>query len=221
MNPFPSYFLIGYSVIGLLDLAVMVYCPGFRLASKPLIVASLIFYTLTFHSFRSNQLFLAGLVFALAGDILLIFEGEFFFLAGLCSFLVMQVIYTIAFLQQAERITPRKFLAILALAGIAVMVLSLIKEKLGNMIVPVLLYSFTICSMVASALLRAKSLPGYHLLFAGAVLFLISDAFLAYGRFGSLLPGNSLVVMITYMTAQYVIVTSYTRSKKGYPLYRE
>lgn len=214
MNLPKKYFVIIYVIIFLCDSIVMTSLSDFRIITKPLLVISLMLYTWIYYSFSSNKLFFCGLIFALLGDIFLIFKSESYFLAGLSSFLIMQIIYAICFFRQRGHLTGSKMIFILLLLIITISVLAFIRENLDNMFIPVLVYSFTIWGMVSIAILRKKNLPGYHSLLWGALLFLISDTFLAYGAFVSSFYGLHLVVMMTYVAAQYFIVINYTKSKK-------
>ena len=95
-NQFLPYFLL----ICAADLFAMNQFEGYRYITKPLILLSLIGYFLystqtVRHKVR--WIFLAALVFAFAGDCFLIGEG--YFILGLGSFLIMQILYTVSFLE--------------------------------------------------------------------------------------------------------------------------
>ncbi len=67
--------------------------------SKPALILALIawFYSIIGFSFPS-QWFAIGLVFALAGDVLLLFQGKYF-LIGMISFMLMHIAYIAGFNQ--------------------------------------------------------------------------------------------------------------------------
>ena len=68
--------------------------------TKPLILISLIFYALFVPDERNisnRKLFMAGLGFALLGDVLLMIREADLFVPGLAAFLVMQIIIVFAF----------------------------------------------------------------------------------------------------------------------------
>jgi len=50
------------------------------------------------------------------------------------------------------------------------------------------------------------SLFSFEIVFYGAVLFLFSDSMLAYNKFVQPLPNAGLIIMASYMLAQYLIV---------------
>ena len=83
--------------------------PVGRWVTKPLIMISLAyFYYKSANKF--DKLFFAALVFALIGDSFLLFDIPNFFLFGLGSFLIMQILYSIVFLRQRAGSTNRKAL---------------------------------------------------------------------------------------------------------------
>ena len=91
-------FTIFYSIIFFLNLLFFTWLTEYRVVSKPMIMASLIGFYISSAKKQSNA-FLLAMIFALFGDIFLMFNGEEFFLIGLSCFLVMQLLYTITFLK--------------------------------------------------------------------------------------------------------------------------
>jgi len=131
---------------------------------------------------------LAGLVLGAGGDVALMFEGEKAFLAGLGSFLLGHVAYVIA----SAAVTPYQGwatpLALVPLAGAAVVTYWL-WPHLGSMRIPVLGY-VTVITLMAIGALSAQTdaralLDTTHarLLTAGALLFFVSDVFVAREKF--------------------------------------
>jgi uncharacterized membrane protein YhhN len=128
---------------------------------------------------------LAGLVLAAGGDVALAVPGERSFFVGLVLFLLGHVAYVFAC---AARVPPSAWLG----AGALVPVLTSgaafvwLAPHLGSMRVPVAAYVLTITTMVAAASSVARAGgEGSSLLFAGAVLFYLSDLSVARDRFVS------------------------------------
>lgn len=180
--------------------------------TKPSLLIALIFY---FYC-QSNGLgpktkiiTLLALVFSLLGDVLLMFVdlSPHYFMFGLVSFLVAHVCYCLVFL--IYRNPNINFLGVSALLCIyAFGLFYLLKDGLGNLLIPVIVYMIVILMMVMTAFLRQKRVPkkSFILVFIGALLFVISDSILAMNKFYMPLKFSSISIMLTYALAQYFIV---------------
>jgi uncharacterized membrane protein YhhN len=139
-----------------------------------------------------------ALVFSWAGDILLEFTGagELFFLAGLLSFMVTQILYSVIF---------AKTMGTSVTASMLPMVLPVL---VYGMRVPVIIYSLVILTMLALALIRAVSgsAEGRYLVLTGAILFVMSDSLIAISRFAHPIAGSGILIMATYITGQFLII---------------
>lgn len=131
---------------------------------------------------------LAAFLACLAGDIALMFTGKRWFVAGLASFLVGHGLLIVAFARELPSTglapgTPALLfgaLFLLAVGGYARWLL----PRTGSLKFPVLAYLTVLSAMVLVALLRSEAdVPGAAITLAGAVLFAISDAVLAYRKF--------------------------------------
>ena len=155
---------------------------------------------------------LAAMAGSWLGDVLLIGgDRPGFFIAGLAAFLIAQLAYTAAFSLSREQkkglvvSKPWYALPVLALAGAVYFYLY---PHLGAMSIPVSFYVLAISSMVLSAvnrLNRSGEKAGSWVLL-GAMSFLLSDALLAINKFVAPIPMAGFWVMLTYITAQYLIV---------------
>jgi uncharacterized membrane protein YhhN len=148
-----------------------------------------------------------GLVFALAGDVWLLWS-ERYFLPGLASFLCAHVCYIVAFRSGTQAEGFRWVL--LALAAVAAAALMYLWPGLrGGMRPAVPFYVGTITLMAALAVGRAMSrLPGGMAAAAGALLFMLSDGMLAVDRFRRPFRWSRLAVLSTYFAAQWLIALS-------------
>ena len=182
--------------------------------AKPLIMITLMSYYLLSVSERNN-FFVVALVFCWIGDVLLMFQGdEMFFIYGLVAFLSGHVLYVFSYKQMRDPesvhglLSTQKFRfsfpIILAGTGLVVVLL----PHLGELKIPVMIYALVITIMVLQALFRFgfTSKRSFTLIFVGALFFMISDSALAINKFMKPLPMASLLIMVTYMTAQYLIV---------------
>lgn len=184
---------------------------------KPLIMTFLgIYYWSSINGEDRSRAVLVAIFFSLAGDVLLMLQGsnEQFFIFGLAAFLVAHIFYIFAYrqhrleshvdeLQGVQRIRLA-FPVILAGSGLVFV----LYPSLGDLRIPVLLYTIVIVVMVLTALFRygRTNSKSYWMVFTGAVLFMISDSTIAINKF--LLPVSEaeFIVMTTYIAAQFLIV---------------
>lgn len=158
-----------------------------------------------------------GLLFAWAGDLFLLGEGDLAFLLGLGSFLVMQVCYLVAFLRVPGPGLVRAWkIALVPYLILWVLLVVLVWPGAADMRIPVLVYSGVIIAMAVAALdlvLRIPQVLAWRVA-GGALLFVVSDALIALTSFGPLTssPGTSALIMATYVAAQGLIVTGFTEA---------
>ena len=191
--------------------------------TKPLILISLIFYALFVPDERNisnRKLFMAGLGFALLGDILLMIREADLFVPGLAAFLVMQIIYCLCFLSDLPKNAMSKALQTkLPFLAMALFLYLLLLPGLSDltMKIAVAIYAYSIATMAWLALLRKKGVSGksFKLVFAGALLFMFSDSCIAINKFLIPIPYNTIWVMCTYAAAQYLIVSGYLKTKQA------
>ncbi len=160
-------------------------------------------------------IFLIGLIAALLGDIFLLFEEEQYFLFGLSSFLIMQILYTATFIKNSFVPSILKYICSIILLSLFGYYMIILWPKLEGMAIPVFIYSLVIVLMTISAMMRNQRLSGYGWVVIGAILFIISDGFIAWIKFISPLAGGGLMIMSTYLIAQYLIVIGFLKGEKN------
>ena len=184
--------------------------------TKPAVLILLIAWFTQIGGWQGSLLWFGlGLVFSLAGDVLLLFP-ERFFLPGLGAFLITHLFYILGFWQQPVVLTWAAVLPVILVGLVFWALTSRIRAGLSlhrqnNMTVPVMVYSAVISLMWLSALLTLLR-PGWLLLPAilvsvGAALFVLSDGMLAYNRFVRPISAADLLVISTYHTGQILITT--------------
>jgi uncharacterized membrane protein YhhN len=207
-------FTLVFSIIVLLELITgnIESFSQFHYFTKPLILASLIvFFWSQSHNFPKSirNITLLALLFSLAGDILLMFVdfSATFFIAGLIAFLLAHIMYILTFTKKRNK-TKSPLLIVIALLVYAIGIFYIIKNGLGDMQIPVLLYLTVILTMVAMASLRKGKVPkvSYNLVVIGALFFMISDSVLAINKFYQFFASSGIIIMFTYALAQYLIV---------------
>lgn len=152
-----------------------------------------------------NQWFAAGLVLSFFGDLFLLFQWGF--LPGLGSFLLAHIFYIICFRKLVKSKASRTFIFILSLYLIGF--IAFLYPYLNEMKFPVIVYG-----IVISLMLYFASRTGNKLLILGALLFVISDTILAVNLFMNETKLQSLLVMITYVFAQWFLVRGILKEKE-------
>jgi uncharacterized membrane protein YhhN len=198
---------IAWGVVGATWLTyLMMQVAGFegplRLVVKGMLMATLLGWVLVALGPRAPRWLVAGLAFAVLGDVLLDVRFEL----GMVGFLLMQICYIVGFLRLGAWQGLRARWPI----GVGYLIVGLganiaLGPHLGSLAIPVLVYSTAILSMAALA-----SGVGSRVGLGGA-LFVISDALIGVDKAGAGFPGRGMVVMVTYLAAQYLIATGWAR----------
>ncbi|WP_199118865.1 lysoplasmalogenase [Pedobacter sp. ASV28] len=186
-----------------------------RYLTKPLITISLmlfIWFTLRRKGRFTNKI-IAGLFFSLLGDVFLMFTqlDEIYFMLGLGAFMIAHLFYIGAFYVDCTNkieVSKRYVLPIFLVFGFVCMTYyTVLRPYLGNMKFPVLFYSFAITLMAITAALRygKTNTKSFAWILLGALMFLLSDSILAYNKFVERIEIGDLLIMITYMLAQFLI----------------
>jgi len=180
--------------------------------TKPLILISLIIFFLNQQNnldTKSKIITLAALLFSLLGDALLMFTNisSNYFIGGLLAFLMAHIMFILVFLRKKNTHKKASFLILFLLiygAGI----FYFLKDGLGELLVPVIVYMMVILTMVITAFLRNESVSkmSYNLVFLGAIFFITSDSLLALNKFYKPFKTAGILIMLTYAIAQYLIV---------------
>lgn len=152
---------------------------------------------------------LTALVCCWWGDLFLTRGGDHYFLLGLVAFLLGHVAYAAAFLVHGVRATWLAAGAMIALTA-ALPILRWLQPHLDTMRYPVYAYMAVISLMLALAI-GTRGRGGTCLILAGAVLFYVSDIFVARQRFVAPGPENSLLGLPFYYVAQVLLAGSVAR----------
>lgn len=129
-------------------------------------------------------------------------SGDAAFLLMVGFFLLAQVVYVVAFWPWVERSVLRRRRWALAPYVVAVAaLLALCMDGAGALLLPVLVYAFCLAAMGILA-------TGVNaLVWAGGAVFMVSDGLIALAAFSPVdVPHSGFFVMLTYLTAQLLIV---------------
>ena len=181
-----------------------------QITVKPLLMPSLAAYFLYSVKQKNKLAFLIviALLFSWIGDVMLMFQEikPVYFMLGLVSFLLAHIAYIFVFNKSSQNFKPKIFTYstgfLLMLFG--VLMLMLMWTGLGDLKIPVTVYTSVIMIMGISALFRKAD--GASLVLIGAILFISSDSLLALNKFYQGFEAADFWVMLTYILAQYFIV---------------
>ncbi|AUC84688.1 lysoplasmalogenase [Polaribacter sp. ALD11] len=195
-----------FLVIVVLHILGLLFYDKLAFLTKPFITISLaVIYLLSVN--KVSFWYVSALFFSFWGDTFLLFK-EAFFLFGLVSFLIAHILYIKISSNYLKKISYNKILTysipfVIAFGSIVY----LIRDNLGEMLVPVIIYGLIISAFGTLTLLnyvQQKNTENLWL-FLGALIFIISDSLLAVNKFYEAREVYGLSIMITYIVAQYLI----------------
>lgn len=146
-----------------------------------------------------------GLLFSAAGDLA---GGGGLFLWQVGFFFIAHIFYSRYFLKGAWMRPSLLFTSVILVAVVALAGIKVVShiENLSEMIF-VTAYIAIITLMCVSAIFCRKPYKGWYI--AGAILFLLSDAVIAWSRFVAPIPYRTVLVMSSYYVAQLLFGASY------------
>lgn len=186
--------------------------------AKPLLMITLFWYYAV-NAKRINKLFVAGLFFSFLGDVLLLGSGELYFILGLLFFLIAHVFYIIMVVKLLKSTKLSQVLiASIPYLLIFYFLLNILYSGLRDMKIPVIVYAITITVLGISSLslfLQNKTKTHLVLVF-GVLIFIISDSVLALNMFYKEQAIYPLLIISTYVIAQYLICRFVLLNEKKY-----
>jgi uncharacterized membrane protein YhhN len=202
-----------YALVVMLELLFIYFEHAhLRWFTKPLLMPLLMLGFYTASGKRSGTLFnliLVALFLSWAGDVLLQMKGMF--IPGLVAFLLAHIFYIAYFIRSNSRkkgLLQFQPLYTIPVVLYIILFLWLLYPYLDALKIPVTVYGITIGTMLlASINMRGRINDAAASFFIiGALLFVLSDSLLAVNLFAYSNIVLSLCVMITYASAQYLIV---------------
>ena len=190
--------------------------------TKALLLPTLIVFLLAqdgFSKFPNTKWFIIIALFgSFMGDVLLTYPD--FFILGMVAFMTTHV-FNILFFNNLNGVgepKSNKFkLFALLLTGFCVLIFFQLKDAMGGLIYPVLVYMILICAAALMAIQAGGNIQGALIskLFwlPGMLFFISSDAVLAFNKFDwsihHPIKNIGLVTMITYGIAQLLLVKGF------------
>lgn len=216
LSTYSLYAFYLFSIINLIE--QVVHTGWLDLATKPFLMIPLLLFYLSARAKKIDLLskyIVGALVFSWFGDLLLMLQGQFdgLFIFGLAAFLIAHICYIFGFRLakfHETRNTNRSFMhtRLIFLLFIGGTLIYMLYPYLGEMLVPVISYTIVIISMSVAALFRRGWTvdKSFILVYSGALLFIMSDALIAIDKFMNPIAQGRLLIMATYISAQFLIV---------------
>ncbi|NEB01305.1 lysoplasmalogenase [Streptomyces sp. SID13726] len=207
----PALLLAAFALAALVDLVSL--AAGFSVGhavAKPFLMPFLAAYAM---ASGAPRLLVAALLCGWGGDVLLLSDADPAFLAGMISFAAGHVCYLALFRAYGS---PRARVAVLAPAyatALVVTVVALWPDLPAELRVPVAGYSVLLTAMACASAVRLGAVAGL-----GGALFLLSDTLIATGVADwPQLPRPDLWIMLTYVAAQFLLVSGALRALEARP----
>lgn len=196
------------AVIALVSSDMRLWRPG-RYLFKPLAAAAFLWLALALGALDSpyGQVLFIGLLLCAAGDVLLMFEPEGAFLAGLVAFLCGHLAYAVAFYQLPLNLSGLAWTVVPALILMVGTTLWLRPHLEGVMRYAVPGYMLVITAMLLFAGMTAGQ-AGASVIILGAWGFACSDLAVARRQFINPTPLNGLWGTPLYFFSQMLIAAS-------------
>ncbi|MCF6167758.1 lysoplasmalogenase [Lutibacter sp.] len=218
MNKIKVLFFV-FIVVSVLDIIGIIFrIPILIQVFKPFILLSLlVLYAVSV--LKLNKLYVLALTFSFFGDVFLMFSGKLYFIIGLVSFLIAHLLFIKIVINQIQKHSISK--VIISIIPFLVLFLGLIlflKNSLGNLLIPVIIYGLTICTFGTVSFINYLSTKSRKslLMLIGAIVFISSDSVLAINKFYNSSHLFEVIIMITYILAQYLIFRSMVYRTKNY-----
>lgn len=217
---FRTLTIVYFAVLAVEIIALTTANTTLEMAAKPALMPILIYYFGKNTEPSSQRLTLsAALFFSWLGDVALFFDkvGGRMFVYGLAAFLIAHLFYIWFFLRvrkTAGVATRPNLIAVAAIAFYASALFTFVMPFVGEMIVPVSIYTIVISAMMISsvAALNRQTIDAGKWCVAGSALFLLSDSILAVNRFAIPFGSAPILVMLTYAVAQFLITEGARRA---------
>jgi len=205
----PIVLLAVYAVVGVVhEVAALRFWNVLRAVTKCLLMPALLaYYCVAAHG--PLVVAILAIAFSWLGDVILLGKDNInLFRLGMLAFLLSHVFYIVTLVGLTTRWHVPALIASVVVALAAEIVLPRLVKPPKGMLIPILVYGAAICTMSIFALqyaLSSQTLAAWGL-FVGSIVFIFSDAILAYFSFGKKPKHFNAITMLPYIVAQALIV---------------
>ncbi len=210
------WFILALIFAGLEAVAVSKDRPRWEYVAKPAVMACLFLWLYSTVGLQGNAFWFGlGVLFSLAGDVLLMISLDRMFLPGLIAFFLAHIAYITGFRQELAAISAWSLiLAVFIALNIGRLmrrIVGAMRVKGENMlVVPVILYGTVISVMLFAAMSTifdpAWKTGAAFFVSLGAFLFCASDAVLAWNKFVSPVENGRIWNIALYYLGQIGLI---------------
>lgn len=212
-----NFLLIAALILAALEaLALQKDRPRLETVAKPAVMIALFLWLWTSVGLNGALLWFGlGVLFSLAGDVLLMISLDRFFLAGLVAFLFAHAAYIIGLNTPIPAFSAWSLLlaVIIGINGVRVMrriLAPLAAQGQSHLRIPLLMYGMVISIMLLSAMMKLTD-TSWNALAAllvglGAFLFYMSDVILAWMKFVAPVQHGRIYNMLSYHLGQIALI---------------
>lgn len=212
-----NFLLIAALIFAALEaLALQKDLPRLETVAKPAVMIALFLWLWTSVGLSGALLWFGlGVLFSLAGDVLLMISLDRFFLAGLVAFLFAHAAYIIGLNTPIPALSAWSLLlaVIIGINGVRVMrriLAPLATQGQSRLRIPLLMYGMVISIMLLSAMMKLTD-TSWNALAAllvglGAFLFYMSDVILAWMKFVAPVQHGRIYNMLSYHLGQIALI---------------
>lgn len=172
---------------------------------KPLIMLSLIQYYISSVK-KKNNLLVTAFFLCFLGDIVLLYDKAF--ILGLIFFLMAHLFFIVVVARLLKKPTITQIVISIIPFGLIIYgFISMLKNSLGELLIPVIVYGLIISIFGAVSLLNylTKKSSSSVVLLVGVLLFIISDFALAINKFYCPHENFPILIIVSYILAQFLI----------------
>jgi uncharacterized membrane protein YhhN len=213
MNILPILALV---FAGLESLALWKKWSRLEYVAKPAVMVCLFVWLYLSTGLQGMTLwFGVGILFSLAGDVLLMLSLDRMFIFGLLAFLLAHISYLFGFQNELKQVGPWSVLLIVIISVNAVRIMRRIVASIrakgqARMVIPVILYS-SVITVVLYAAMTTISNPEWKtnasfFVSTGAFLFYLSDLILAWNKFVSPIKNGRMINIALYHLGQIGLI---------------
>jgi len=219
-----------YLLLAAIEVAFRAFWPEGEVVVKPLLMPALAWWL--WRASRQGEgswgklekWTMAALFMSWLGDVFLLGQTDTRFMLGLASFLLAHLAYVVAFNLGPTRKTQNEKQGLAAIPWVvlplglfAAGLVLVLWPNLGDMRAPVLVYAAVIATMAIASFHRFRRVPArsFILVALGACTFVLSDATIAWNKFGQAFSAAGPLIMITYLAAQGWIVSGIVAQRQN------
>ncbi|MEO3783408.1 lysoplasmalogenase [Actinocorallia sp. B10E7] len=181
-------------------LAQVIGIPAAEFVTKALLMPVLAWWL---HQRGGPRLMVAGLLLSTGGDIALEFDG--LFIAGMLFFAAAHVCYVTFFMRSRKAEGRLRWTILGAYAAMWAVGVAILWPGLGALQIPVAVYSLLLTATAATAASYGVRTG------VGGALFLVSDLLIGLRLTDTEVPMHGVLVMATYIAAQYLLASGTLR----------